>query len=101
MTYLLLLLFVLGSLIFILPFIAEQMTALLQVFILKAQSLQTALADKTLPVLIQDISWLPKAVKNSLLARIQDPSFYTQIQADLQKNLSHIIGTSTSYAKEL
>lgn len=101
LTYLLLLLFVLWWLIFIIPFIAEQVSAVLQLFVVKAQWLQTALADKTLPQLIQNISWLPKYAKTSILTWLQDPTFYTRIQGDLQKNLTDIIGTSTTYAKEI
>ncbi len=100
-TYLLLIVFILWGLIFIIPFVAEQVSAVLQLFAIKAQWLQAVLADKSLVWVIHDIQWLPKYAKNSLLAWVQDPTFYTAMQWNVQSNLSQIIGTSTAYAREI
>jgi len=100
LSYVLLIIFVLSGFIFIIPFLLQQASAFLDIFLWWVSGIQSILAEKSLLTILENMS-IPSYIKDSLLSTIGDPELLNNIQDKLQTNLSAIIGTSTEYAASI
>ncbi|MEI7918711.1 MAG: hypothetical protein WCH65_00400 [bacterium] len=51
--------------------------------------------------MIQDIHWLPSALKTALLDSFSNPAVVNGVQSQLQQNISQIVNLGTTYAKNI
>ena len=101
LAYLLILIGVLGSMVFIIPFMLNQISDIMTLFIGNIANFQQTLATKSLVWVIQDIHWLPSALKTALLDSFSNPAVVNGVQSQLQQNISQIVNLGTTYAKNI
>lgn len=101
LAYLLLVIVFLGAMVFIIPFIFNQLSDIITIFIGNIAHFQEVLATKSIVGIIQDINWIPGSMKNALLDSFSNPEVVASAQNQLQQNISQIVNVGTSYAKNL
>ncbi|MBU0626456.1 hypothetical protein KKG31_04030 [Patescibacteria group bacterium] len=51
--------------------------------------------------IVNDIHWLPKIIKNTMIDVLGDPTTGSEIQTQLQENMNNIVNVGSMYAKEI
>ncbi len=100
-SYLLIIIFFLGAMIFIIPFFLDQLSAMMTIIITKVSVFQNTLATKSLVGIIQDAHWIPWSLRQALLQSFSDPAVVNGVQSQLQTNISQVVNLGTSYAKNI
>lgn len=101
LAYLFIILVFLGALVFIIPFLLNQISDIITIFIGNIAHFQNILETKSLVGIIQDIHRLPGSFKSGLLDSLSDPDIVVGVQSQLQQNINQIIDFGTSYAKNI
>jgi predicted PurR-regulated permease PerM len=101
LAYLFIVLVFLWAMIFIIPFILNQISDIVTIFVGNIADFQTLLQTKSLVGIIQDINRLPWGLKNGLLESFSDPAVVGGVQSQLQANISQIVDFGTMYAKNI
>lgn len=90
-----------GAILFIVPFILDQISQLLRIFTMNFAYFQQLLETNTIVDIIKNYIWLPWKLKNALLSSMSDPFITSSIQGQLESNVSQIVSIWTSYIKEI
>ena len=101
LAYLFVLVVVLWSMLFIIPFILNQFSDIMTIVISNVSHFQQTLATKSLIGIIEDIHWLPWSLKQALLDSFSNPNVVSWIQSQLDQNISQIVNIGTSYARNI
>jgi len=101
LAYLFIVLVLLGALVFIIPFILNQISDIVTIFVGNIANFQTILETKSLVGIIQDIHRLPASLKMGLLESFSNPDVVVGVQSQLQQNISQIISMGTTYARNI
>ena len=101
LAYLFIIIVILGSMVFIIPFILSQLSAVITIFIGNIAHFQNILATKSLVGIIQDSHWIPWSLKSWLLQSFSNPAVVGWVQSQLQQNISQIVNFGTMYAKNI
>jgi len=101
LAYVLFILAAIGALIFIVPFLLSQLSEVIMIFIAKFSDFQKILTTKSLISIVEEVNWLPAAIKSWLLDSLWSPEIVAWVQSQLQQNISHIINMWTTYAKNI
>ncbi|MFA7717804.1 MAG: AI-2E family transporter [Candidatus Absconditabacterales bacterium] len=101
LAYLVIIIVFLGAMIFIIPFVLNQLSDVMTIFINNISHFQKILETKSLLGVIQDAHWLPGGLKQALLDSFSNPAVVGGVQSQLQQNISQIVAVGTSYAKNI
>lgn len=101
LAYLFILILFLWAMIFIIPFILNQLSDIMTIVIGNMSHFQDTLTTKSLIGIIQDTRWLPGSLKTALLDSFSNPAVVSWIQNQLQENISQIVNLGTSYARNI
>lgn len=101
LAYLFIILVFLGSLVFIIPFLLNQLSDMMTIIIGKIVYFQDILTTKSLVGIIQDTHRLPGSLKNALLDSFSNPAVVSGVQSQLESNISQIVNLGTSYARNI
>jgi len=101
LSYLLILVFFLGAMVFIIPFMLNQLSTIITIMIGNISHFQNVLATKSLVGVITDTTWLPWGLKKTLLDSFSNPAVVSWVQSQLQQNISQIISLWTTYARNI
>lgn len=101
LTYLFLVLLVLAGLVFIIPFLLNQVSQMLAMFTANIQDIQALLKTKTVAEIVAASPWIPWAAKDIILTTLSDPTVVAWVQTKVQANISQIINLGTTYAKDI
>jgi len=101
LTYLLLVALVLWWFVFIIPFLLNQVSGVINMLTANVSNIQTLLETQSLSSIISDISWLPWSIKHTLINSMADPTLVSGIQTKLQENISQIVNITTTYARDI
>lgn len=101
LAYLFLAMLFLGSILFIVPFVLDQISQLLKIFTMNFTYFQQLLETNTIVDIIKNYIWLPWQIKTTLISSMSDPLITSSVQGQLQSNVSQIVSVWTSYAKEI
>ncbi|MCX6824125.1 MAG: AI-2E family transporter [candidate division SR1 bacterium] len=101
LAYLFILVFFLGSMIFIIPFMLNQISDIMTIAIGNISHFQQVLATKSLVGIIQDTHRLPGSLKQALLDSFSNPAVVSGVQTQLDQNISQIVNIGTSYARNI
>ncbi len=101
LSYLLAVVFFLGAMVFIIPFMLNQFSDMLTIIIAKISTFQDILATKSLVGVIQDSNRIPRGLKQALLDSFSNPAVVSGIQSQLQQNISQVVNMGTSYARNI
>lgn len=100
-SYILLVIFLLSWFILLVPFIINQLSDLINIFIGKANTIQSLLHDKNLDQLFASIPFIPKTLRAEILNMLSDPTTATQIKLQLEKSLAQFSSAWKDYAQSL
>ncbi len=101
LAYLCIIIAFLWSMVFIIPFMLNQISDILTIFIWNVAHFQQALETKSLIGLIQDIHRLPSGLKTALLDSFSNPAVVNWVQSQLQQNIAQIVNLGTTYATNI
>lgn len=101
LAYILVLLVFLGAVVFIVPFVLNQLSDIISILIGNVSTFQQALTAKSLIGVIQDAHWLPWSLKTALLDSFSNPAVVSGVQNQLEQNISQIVTLGTSYARNI
>lgn len=101
LAYLFLAILFLWAILFIVPFVLDQISQLLKIFTMNFTYFQQLLETNTIVDIIKNYVWLPWKIKNTLISSMSDPFITSSVQGQLQSNVSQIVSVWTSYAKEI
>ena len=98
LTYILLLLFLFGGVIIVIPFLIQQTAELSVLLIDRALWIQTLIQEQWLDSIIQG-SILPDSLKQNLLNYLAGSNLQQSLQSTLIENISEIVTLGSSYIK--
>lgn len=101
LAYLFALVIFLWSMVFIIPFILNQLSDIMTIIIGNVSHFQQILATKSIVGIIQDIHWLPWSLKTALLDSFSNPAVVSWVQSQLDQNISQVVNLGTSYARNI
>lgn len=101
LAYFLLIVLILWSLIYIIPFLLTQIADVISILTSHITEFKSLLETKSLTSIIQDIHRLPRALKEWLLDAMMDPTLGTSVQTKLQENVSYMVNLWSTYAKDI
>jgi len=101
LAYLFIVIVFLWAMIFIIPFILNQLSDIMTILIGNVSHFQQTLATKSLVGIIQDVRWLPWTLKQTLLDSFSNPAVVSWVQSQLEQNISQIVNLGTSYARNI
>ncbi len=101
LAYLFIILIFLGSLVFIIPFILNQISYIMTLFVSNIAHFQQLLETKSLIGVIQDTHRIPWGLKTALLDSFSNPAVVSGVQSQLNQNISQIINLGTVYARNI
>lgn len=96
-SYLIILIILIISLFFIVPFIFQQSADIITIFISKLLEFQTTLKEKWLEFIIMNSYFLPWFIKSLIVWSLKDPQIVSAIQNTIQENLSQFVWYWSSY----
>lgn len=99
LAYLFLVIILLWSLMFIIPFLLDQLSDILSVLTANVANLQQILQHKSFIDIVKDIHWLPAYLKKALLDSLQDPTLWNSIQYKFQDIISQLANAGSLYAQ--
>jgi len=100
-TYLLLVILILSWIFLLVPFVLTQMTGIVDSLLQRIREFQLMISQQWIISIVQGWEWLPWYVQDSLLTFLNDPENVSQVQSDLQSNISNLVSVSTNYAQTL
>ncbi len=95
------LILLLGAMVFIIPFILNQVSDIITIFINNIANFQDVLTTKSIVGIVKDTHWIPWTVQKALLESFSDPNVVSSVQSQLQQNISQMINMGTTYAKNI
>lgn len=101
LAYLFIIIVFLWSLVFIIPFILNQVSDIITLFIANISNFQQTLATKSLVGVIQDLHWIPWSLKKALLDSFSNPAVVVWVQKQIEQNISQIVSMGTSYVRNI
>lgn len=101
LSYLFVICVVLGAMVFIIPFLLNQISDIITIFINNISNFQEILTTKSLIGIIKDAHRIPGSIQKALLESFSDPNVVNSVQNQLQQNISQVITMGTSYAKNI
>lgn len=101
LAYLFVIVVFLGAVVFIVPFILNQLSDIISILIGNISEFQQLLATKSLIGIIQDSHRIPGSLKTALLDSFSNPAVVSWVQSQLEQNISQIINLGTSYARNI
>ena len=96
--YILLVSFVLSGIVVVIPFVIQQIADIINILVVKINTLQEMLQNHGLGVLIES-SFLPRQIKLSLLTSLESGNRVAEVQTALLENMSQIVSMGTGYIK--
>lgn len=101
LAYLFIIIVFLGAMVFIIPFVLNQLSTIITIFINNIAHFQEILATKSLIGVVTDIHRLPGGLKAALLDSLSNPAVVGWVQTQLQANISQIVDFGTTYARNI
>lgn len=101
LAYLFIIIVFLGAVVFIVPFILNQLSDIISILIGNISEFQQLLTTKSLIGIIQDSHRIPWSLKTALLDSFSNPAVVSWVQSQLEQNISQIINLGTSYARNI
>ncbi len=101
LTYILLVIFLLSGFVLIAPFLLNQITEIINIFIVKLNTLQTSLQTKGLVEVLKSSGLLSHYVQQEIFHDFSDPALVQSIQVKIQTSISKISSMWTSYAQSI
>ena len=96
-----LIILVLASLVFVIPFLLSQLSQLLHMVTNNIAGIQTTLQTQSVSDIVSASRWIPSAAKETLLKALADPTVVAGVQTKLQSNVSQFMNLWTTYAKSI
>lgn len=100
-TYILFMIFVLAWFIFVVPFIFTQLSELIKLLIGQINDIQILLTTKSLPEIVQSLTWIPSYMQDNILAYVNNQDLVWWLQVKLQENIAQIAQMWSTYAQYL
>lgn len=101
LSYLIFVIVLLGFVIIIIPFIFNQVSEFLSMWLGYVSSMQTEVASKGITTIINDSKFLSDGIKEYIVDYIANNDVAAQLQVSLQKNLSDIVATGQTYISRI
>ena len=101
LAYLFVLVALLWAMVFIVPFILNQLSDIMTILMGNISDFQQMLATKSLVGIIQDTHWLPGSLKQALLDSFSNPAVVSWVQSQLDQNISQVVNLGTTYARNI
>jgi len=101
LAYFFLIVVFLWSLMFIVPFLLNQLSDILSVLTANISHLQQVLQNKPFIDIVRDTHRLPAYIKKALLDSLQDPTLWNSIQYKFQDSISQLANMGTVYAQAI
>ncbi|MEI7563721.1 MAG: hypothetical protein WCJ39_09120 [bacterium] len=86
-----LIILVLASLVFVIPFLLSQLSQLLHMVTNNIAGIQTTLQTQSVSDIVSASRWIPSAAKETLLKALADPTVVAGVQTKLQSNVSQFM----------
>ncbi|HCB51946.1 TPA: hypothetical protein DEP21_05290 [Patescibacteria group bacterium] len=96
-----LVIFLLSGFVLIAPFLLNQITEIINIFIVKLNTLQTSLQTKGLVEVLKSSGLLSHYVQQEIFHDFSDPALVQSIQVKIQTSISKISSMWTSYAQSI
>lgn len=100
-TYIFLMIFVLAGFLFVVPFIFTQLSELIKLWITQINDIQVLLTTKSLPEIVQSLTWIPHYMQENLLNYVSNQDLVWWLQSKLQENIAQIAQMWSYYAQYL
>lgn len=101
LSYIWLIVLVLAGLVFIIPFLLNQLSEILIIFTGNIESIQNLLKTQSIADIVATSHRIPNAAKEIVLDTLSDPTIVVGVQTKLQANISQLISLWTTYAKDI
>lgn len=101
LSYLIFVIVLLGFVIIIIPFIFNQVSEFLSMWLNYVSSMQAEVSSKWITTIINDSKFLSDGIKEYIVDYIANNDVAAQLQASLQKNLSDIVATGQTYISRI
>lgn len=101
LAYFLMILIISGLLFIVLPFIFNQVGDVVTLAISKINQFKQALDTDGLIGIVNNLNFLPAALKEYLLESLRDPAFQNQVVTSLQQNISSLVSQWTNFASNI
>lgn len=101
LSYSLLFIFLLSSLIFVVPFMLSQMADIVRLILKNIFEFQTLLQANGLEFVISNNKYLPQFMKDFFVESINNQVFLNSVQTSIQENISQIINVGSTYATDI
>ena len=101
LAYLLFILVVLGWLVFIIPFLLNQLSTIVAIVTRHVESIQTLLKTKSIAEIVASTYRIPDWAKHTILTTLSNPTVVAGVQSKLQQNVAQLINLWTAYAKDI
>lgn len=101
LAYLFIIVVFLGAVVFIVPFILNQLSDIISIFIGNISQFQKTLETQSLIGIIQNTHWLPWSLKTALLDSFSNPAVVSWVQSQLEQNIAQIVNLGTLYARNI
>ncbi len=101
LAYFFVLVLFLWAMVFVIPFVLNQVSNVIMMGIDTISKFQDILVNKSIIQIIKDISRLPWSLKSWLLASFNNPEIVSSVQTQLQQNISQIVNLGTTYARNI
>lgn len=99
LAYFFLIVIFLWSMMFIFPFLLNQLSDILSVLTANISHIQQVLQNKPFIEIVKDTHRLPAYIKTALLDSLQDPTLGNSIQLRFQDSMSQLANIGSSYAQ--
>lgn len=99
--YILLILFLLSWIVLILPFLFNQISDIINILLVKINSLNIRLQNEWLIEILRSNWFLSKYIEKEIFNNFTDPYLISNLQEKLQQSISEIARTWTNYAQTL
>lgn len=98
-TYFLLAVFLLSGVVLIVPFVVNQMTEIINILLVKMNSIQTMLQTQGLVETLKSSGLLSHYVQKEVFHNFSDPAMVANLQTKLQESLTQLSSMWSSYAQ--
>ena len=83
------------------PFLINQITEIINIFLVKLNTLQTSIQTKGLVEVLKSSGFLSNYVKQEVFHNFSDPEMVTDLQIKLQSSMAQLSNMWSSYAQSL
>lgn len=101
LAYAFLVVLVLAWLFFIIPFLLNQVSELINMATANIANIQALLKTTSIADIVASSNWIPWAAKEIILETLSDPNVVVGVQTKLQENVTQLINLWTTYAKDI